>query len=205
MDRLVSVIEAFIRPRDNYTTFARTMAFFSVAGTAFWMDATDKTIDPWVVALLVAGSLNLFALLSNMVRALKEREINASDKAREQLEALAISLESFLTHDPEAIGSVTTSMARASSFLKQAGIPQPGVMSSLPTPMDEHDRNTMRRAVPRLIRDCDDRVAELRNRPSRWSRFCRWWISPHRWWRRFGCWLSQAGSFRFRSEASPPV
>ena len=83
MEKLVPIIEGFFRPRDNYATGARATAFLVTAVAVLWIKAA---IDrPWLIALIVAGLLNLFALIFNTIRTRRERPLAALNEAREHL------------------------------------------------------------------------------------------------------------------------
>ena len=88
MERLVSVIEAFFRPRDNYGTGARAAAFLLAAVAVVCIEeALDNRMNPWLIALLVAGLLNLFALILSTFRTRRERPFVVLNEVREHRSA----------------------------------------------------------------------------------------------------------------------
>ena len=173
MERLVSSLEALFRPRDNYTTGARTAAFLlAAAAVALIEKAIDGNMNPWVIALLVAGLLNLFALLFNIARSRRERPIVLLTKTREQLEELSTSLENYFDIQessrsrPDAFAALTISLARSRSMFQQLDMPP---LPNFGESDEEDDPYPLRRAVFFGIRECDDRVVKLENRPSWWK------------------------------------
>ena len=187
MERLVSVLEEFLRPRDNYTTGSRTLAFLLAAACVLGIELWLGDSNPWLIALLLAGLLNLFALLANKRRTRKEQKVVLWEKTRQQLVDLAGSLETYfhlVNPKPDIKAAVKVSMAGASSLLTQ--------LRMNPKPMAEHFWSNWLEDIPSLIRNGDDLVAAWKNQPGPWKRFWRWCKNPRRWWR-------SAGSFSLRS------
>lgn len=173
MERLVSTIEAFFRPRDNYTTGSRTMAFLLAALAVFTIEnALDKSINPWVTALIVAGSLNLFALIFNIIRSRRERDYVVLNDAREQVIQLVASLSAQRTSrtSPEFSHAVMDSMMRAESLLRQAGIDSPFPQES--------NASDWRMQASHLMHECDDQIAKLKNRPGWSKRVASFFLGP---------------------------
>lgn len=164
MERLVSVIEAFFRPRDNYTTGARTAAFLLVALSVFLIDqAIDESLNPWVTAFLMAGSLNLFALIFNVVRVRRERAYAVLTDARDHVIEMAANL-SALNDERASAGrraNAMASMLEAYSLLVQLEIDRPDPI--------EAELPAWEAQASQLILACDERIAELRNRPG-WAK-----------------------------------
>ena len=160
MERLASAIDALFRPRDNYTTTARTIALLGAALLLYWAErALDEDMNPWLIALVVAGLLNLCALFLNLLRTLNERPFVVLKEAREQLIQATANLSARRNSNPSPDVTIAAaeSIARAHSLLGQEGI-------SCPRPMDV-GATTLLSEVFDLIRVCDDRIADLKNRP----------------------------------------
>lgn len=168
----MSIIEGFIRPRDNYTTSARTIALLGAAALLHWAEkALGEDINPWLIGLVVAGLLNLCALFFNWLRTLMDKPFVVLRKAREQVIQAAANLSGFSDSMPPR-GEATPkhrssdtssglrkdsmdSMTRAHSLLRQVGIDSP-----LPI---EQNMGQWKSAAPELVQMCDDKIYELKN------------------------------------------
>lgn len=166
MDRLVSVLEAFFRPKDSYTTGSRTVAFLLAALVVILFEWQGKDMNPWVIALLVAGLLNGFALVFNLARTAKEKPFVELNEARELVWELAGGLEiwSSVNRASENKGDVVVSMARASAALDRLGVSHPTGMT------EDNWWGDWHRQVPGIIRVLDSRVSKLKSRSGFWKR-----------------------------------
>lgn len=180
MERVVSVVETFFKPRDNYTTGARTWAFFLAALVAFGLGFLPDGGNPWVIGLFLAGFLNLFAYIANNRRIRDQKELLLLEETREQLEKLVTSLESYIyggsstTNQPDAIAAVHISLARAMPLLDTLNMP------TLPA----FEGRTVEALTPLQVAVAL-RISECQRRITGWEK-------PRGWWK-------SAGSFSLRS------
>lgn len=165
MERLISGLETVFRPKDSYTTFGRTIALLGAAVLLYCaQEGLDEDINPWLIALVVAGLLNLCALVFNWLRTLMARPFVALREAREQLIQATANLEARNRQNPppDVVFAATESVTRAHSLLGQLGIP-------CSRPMDVAIR-TLQSEILDQVRVCDDRIADLKNLPV-WRRY----------------------------------
>jgi len=156
---LVAFLERVFRPKNNYITTARAVAFALVAFISFEM---TKPPTPVQAIILVGAFLNGSILVANLIRRWRERDRRLLREAISLLEDVVVAFDMHSV--PRITLPARVAIAKARSKLAEVNKAHSLSLNIPVMPLanrDDSDWAVWMVQVPKLIEQCHNRIVDL--------------------------------------------